>query len=113
VNVGRTGKIAMADLRAWVTKLGFVNAQTLLQSGNLVFRGGSLTDAALEQHLEREAEKRLGLQTDFFVRTQRVGRCHCAQSVSRRGEKRCVAFARGRAKERTDRFAGKGIGNRD
>ena len=66
VNVGRTGKIAMADLRAWVTKLGFVNAQTLLQSGNLVFRGGSLNSAALEQHLEREAEKRLGLQTVFF-----------------------------------------------
>jgi uncharacterized protein (DUF1697 family) len=69
VNLGRTGKIAMADLRAWLKKLGFVNAQTLLQSGNLVFRGGSLTGAALEQHLEREAEKRLGLQTDFFVRT--------------------------------------------
>ena len=59
----------MADLRAWLMKLGFVNAQTLLQSGNLVFRGGSLNGAALEQHLEREAEKRLGLQTDFFVRT--------------------------------------------
>jgi len=69
VNLGRIGKIAMADLRSWVMKLGFVKAQTLLQSGNLVFRGGSLTDAALEQHLEREAEKRLGLQTDFFVRT--------------------------------------------
>jgi uncharacterized protein (DUF1697 family) len=69
VNVGGTGKIAMADLRAWLTKLGFANAQTLLQSGNLVFRGGSLTGAALEQHLEREAEKWLGLQTDFFVRT--------------------------------------------
>ena len=69
VNVGGTGKIAMADVRAWLMKLGFVNAQTLLQSGNLVFCGGSLTGAALEQHLEREAEKRLGLQTDFFVRT--------------------------------------------
>jgi uncharacterized protein (DUF1697 family) len=69
VNVGRTGKIAMADLRAWLTKLGFVNTQTLLQSGNLVFGGGPLTGAALEQDLEREAEKRLGLQTDFFIRT--------------------------------------------
>jgi uncharacterized protein (DUF1697 family) len=69
VNVGRTSKIAMADLRAWLTKLGFVNAQTLLQSGNLVLRGGSLTGAALEQHFKREAEKLLGLQTDFFVRT--------------------------------------------
>jgi uncharacterized protein (DUF1697 family) len=69
VNLGRTGKIAMAELRAWLMKLGFVNAQTLLQNGNLVLRGGSLTGVALEQHLEPEAEKRLGLQTDFFDRT--------------------------------------------
>ena len=69
VNVGGSGKIAMADLHAWLMKLGFVNPETLLQSGNVLFRGGSLTGAALEQQLEREAEKRLGLQTDFFVRT--------------------------------------------
>ena len=69
VNLGSIGKIAMADLRAWLMKLGFVDVQTLLQSGNLVFRGGSLSGAALEEHLEREAEKGLRLRTDFFVRT--------------------------------------------
>jgi uncharacterized protein (DUF1697 family) len=69
VNLGSIGKIAMSDLRAWLMKLGFVDVQTLLQSGNLVFRGGSLSGAALEQHLEREAEKGLRLRTDFFVRT--------------------------------------------
>ena len=114
MNLGRTGKIAMAELRAWLMKLGFVNAQTLLQSGNLVLRGGSLTGVALEQHLEPEADKRLGLQTDFFDRTVKEwGRGHCAQSVSRGGEKRCVAFGRSRAKECGDRFASEGVGNRD
>ncbi len=66
-------------------KLGFVNARTLLQSGNLVFRGGSLTGAALEQHLEREAGKRLGLQ--IF-----------SSAPSRNGERslRTIRFARRR-----------------
>jgi uncharacterized protein (DUF1697 family) len=69
VNVGGTGKIAMADLRLWLGKLGFADAQTLLQSGNAVFRGPEGEAAALEARLEREAKKRLALETDFFVRS--------------------------------------------
>jgi uncharacterized protein (DUF1697 family) len=59
----------MADLRALVVGLGFRDAQTLLQSGNIVFTGGSTTTASLEQVLERAAARQLGLETDFLVRT--------------------------------------------
>jgi uncharacterized protein (DUF1697 family) len=59
----------MGDLRDLVTHLGFVDVRSLLQSGNLVFRGGARTGERLERLLEAEADKRLGLQTDFFVRT--------------------------------------------
>ena len=59
----------MADLRDLLTELGFVDGRSLLQSGNLVFRSPARTGAHLERLLEAEAEKRLGLQTDFFVRT--------------------------------------------
>ena len=59
----------MADLRAFVTDLGFVDARSLLQSGNLVFRSKTHRGLALERLLEREAEKRLDLRTEFFVRT--------------------------------------------
>ena len=69
INVGGNKKIAMADLRAFATKLGLVDAQTLLQSGNLVFCSGIQAGAALEQLLEAEARKRLGLDTEFHVRT--------------------------------------------
>jgi len=58
----------MADLRAMVTGLGFSDARTLLQSGNLVFRGGG-TDEAVEAVLETESERRFGYQADYFVRT--------------------------------------------
>jgi uncharacterized protein (DUF1697 family) len=69
VNLGAHNKIGMADLRNLLVGLGFEDAQTLLQSGNVVFSGGSKPPAALEQMLERSAAKQLGLETDFFVRT--------------------------------------------
>ncbi len=58
----------MADLRGFLSKLGLADAQSLLQSGNLVFRSVD-RPADLERLLETEAEKRLGLRTEFFVRT--------------------------------------------
>jgi len=68
VNLGSHKKVAMSDLRAMVTDLGFDNVQTLLQSGNVVFES-SVTGANLEKLLEDEALKTLGLDTDFIVRT--------------------------------------------
>src|SRR5712692_7436669 len=69
INVGGNKLVAMADLRNLLTQLGFADAQSLLQSGNLVFRADARTGADLERLLGAEAEKRLNLQTDFFVRT--------------------------------------------
>jgi uncharacterized protein (DUF1697 family) len=68
VNVGGQ-VIAMAELRAWFAKLGFSDPRTLLQSGNAVIRGPGPTGAKLEQLLETDAKKTLGVETDFFVRT--------------------------------------------
>jgi uncharacterized protein (DUF1697 family) len=68
VNVGGRGKVAMADLRAMLTDLGFEAPRSLLQSGNLVFRSQQ-SGATLEALLEKNAEARLGLATDFLVRT--------------------------------------------
>jgi uncharacterized protein (DUF1697 family) len=58
----------MAELRNLLVQLGFANVRSLLQSGNIVFTGGSRT-ARLERLLETEVEKQLGVQSDFFVRT--------------------------------------------
>jgi len=69
VNLPGHNKIGMADLKALVIGLGFTDAQTLLQSGNIVFSGGTRTTTSLEQTLERAAAKQLGLETDFIVRT--------------------------------------------
>ncbi len=59
----------MSDLRDMIAVLGFSDTRTLLQSGNLVFRGDGRKSAALEQLLETEAAERLGLRADFLVRS--------------------------------------------
>lgn len=69
VNMGGHKPVAMAALRAWAEKLGLRDARTLLQSGNLVFRGGAKRGAALEAVLEAAAIRGLGLETTFHVRT--------------------------------------------
>ncbi|HUR95703.1 MAG TPA: DUF1697 domain-containing protein [Gemmatimonadales bacterium] len=69
VNVGGRKPVAMADLRALLADLGFADGRTLLQSGNVVFRGGARRGQSLERYLEAEAAARLRLRSDFFVRT--------------------------------------------
>ncbi|APR76236.1 Hypothetical protein A7982_01583 [Minicystis rosea] len=58
INVGRAKRIAMADLRALVEKLGYGDVVTLLNSGNVVFtsKRGTAEDAAarIEQGLGKE-----------------------------------------------------------
>jgi len=61
--------VAMSDLRDMIAKLGFQEPRSILQSGNLLFRTGARTPGQLERELEAEAAKRLGLETEFFVRS--------------------------------------------
>ncbi len=68
VNVGGTGKVAMTDLAAMFRSLGLGDVKTLLATGNVLFDTDTRDD--LEAALEAEAERRLGLRTTFFVRTE-------------------------------------------
>ena len=68
VNVGGTGMVSSADLKAFFVGLGFSDARTLLNSGNVVFSSARRAGAALEKYLRDEAAKRLKLDTDFIVR---------------------------------------------
>ena len=65
VNVGGHGKVAMADLRQCLTRLGYTDVRTLLQSGNVVFRSEAVTEAKVESQLADE----LGLRTDVMIRS--------------------------------------------
>jgi uncharacterized protein (DUF1697 family) len=69
INLGAHNRIAMADLRAMLGRLKLEDPQTLLLSGNAVFKSGSSSSAALERQLEAASTKHLGVTTDYFVRS--------------------------------------------
>jgi uncharacterized protein (DUF1697 family) len=62
INVAGHGMISMADLRAKFAAAGFQDAQTLLQSGNVVFSG-----KGKPAQMEKAIEAKVG--TDVLVRT--------------------------------------------
>ena len=68
VNVGGKRKVSMAELQTALVAAGFAGARTLLNSGNVVVRS-PLAPTALEAVLEEEVHQRLGLRTDFHVRS--------------------------------------------
>lgn len=70
VNLGGHNAVKMVDLRAFLADIGLEDAETLLQSGNVVF-SSPRTPGDLETWLETEARARLGLDAAFFVRTSR------------------------------------------
>ena len=63
VNVGGTGKLAMADLRSIAEEVGLSDMRTYIQSGNLVFWSDDAVGAkgALEKRLEAYAGKAVGV----------------------------------------------------
>ncbi|MGV3616777.1 MAG: DUF1697 domain-containing protein [Fimbriimonas sp.] len=69
INVGGNKKIKMAELREQLTDLGLQNVRTLLQSGNVVFRSEETSREELQKWLTEETEKRLGVRSDYYVRT--------------------------------------------
>jgi uncharacterized protein (DUF1697 family) len=69
VNLGGHNMVAMGDLRALLSRMGFEDVQTLLQSGNVVFGAAKKSPAALERELEAALAKTLKLEIDFHVRT--------------------------------------------
>jgi uncharacterized protein (DUF1697 family) len=69
VNIGPHNKVPMSDLRSLLTKLGMKDAQTLLQSGNAVFRTDLVGPVEIEQKLEGGCTRHLKVTTEFFVRT--------------------------------------------
>jgi uncharacterized protein (DUF1697 family)/tetratricopeptide (TPR) repeat protein len=69
INVAGHRPVLMAGLLDFFASLGFADARSVLQSGNVVFRSKARETSQLERLLEVDAAKRFGLQTDFFVRT--------------------------------------------
>jgi uncharacterized protein (DUF1697 family) len=69
INVGGQRKLAMSDVRLLAESLGFTGVQSLMQSGNLLFRSGQRAPAVIEPLFEAAAVKHLRMAVGFFIRT--------------------------------------------
>jgi len=68
VNVGGTGKLPMAELKAVAEELGFANARTYIASGNLLFDSG-LDEAEVKSKLEKRLAAYAGKAVGILVRS--------------------------------------------
>ncbi|NML76911.1 DUF1697 domain-containing protein [Rhizobium sp. S-51] len=68
INVGGTGKLPMAELKALAEGLGFAEVSTYIQSGNLIFRDGG-DPAEIAARLNAALGDRLGKAPGVFLRT--------------------------------------------
>jgi uncharacterized protein (DUF1697 family) len=67
INVGRAKRVAMADLRALVERLGFGEVQTLLNSGNVVYAAGRVSPRAAAARIEAAVASELGVRARVFA----------------------------------------------
>jgi uncharacterized protein (DUF1697 family) len=68
VNVGGTGKLPMAELRAMANRAGFARAATYIASGNLVFEA-DLAEAAVVARLQDQLAAHFSKSAQVLVRT--------------------------------------------
>ena len=69
VNVVGNNKIKMEELRALCESMGLLNAQTYIQSGNVVFRMKGRSVASLAARIEKAIEMQFGFRPHVMLRT--------------------------------------------
>jgi uncharacterized protein (DUF1697 family) len=67
-NVGGTGKLPMAELKAMAERAGFIRARTYIASGNLLFESDR-SEAEVKAELERALDAYAGKPVGVLVRT--------------------------------------------
>jgi uncharacterized protein (DUF1697 family) len=68
INVG-SHLVKMDDLRRLFEELGFLNVETFIASGNVIFDAKSSKTQALESKIEKHLGKALGYEVTTFVRS--------------------------------------------
>jgi len=69
VNLGSHNRVSMDALKALFGSLGLRDAQTSVQSGNVIFRTDLGELDRLPRRIERGIEQSFGIRTDVIVRT--------------------------------------------
>ena len=68
INVGGKNKIKMAELKKMLVTMGFVGAETYLQTGNILFHSDD-TAEVLRKRIELKISEQLGVSPTVVLRT--------------------------------------------
>jgi uncharacterized protein (DUF1697 family) len=71
INVGKAKRIAMADLRVLLAKMGFNDVRTLLNSGNAVFTADKAPAQKIAARIRAEVAKKLGVDALVIVKADK------------------------------------------
>jgi len=71
INVGGNRVVKMDSLRGMFESLGFTNAATYIQSGNVIFESSEADASAIEKRVESHLAQSLGFEVETFLRTMR------------------------------------------
>ena len=70
INVGGTGSLPMAELKAICEGLGFSEVKTYIQSGNVLFRSDE-AEKTVEEQLDKALGEKMGKRPGVMVRSRR------------------------------------------
>jgi uncharacterized protein (DUF1697 family) len=94
INLGRTNKVAMPQLRAMAHRLGYENVKTYINSGNLVFTAEEAASAAaLAGPIRDGIQHDFGLTIDVAVRSEGQLRALLASNPFPQGDPSRVTVA--------------------
>ena len=69
INVGTAKRISMEDLRALIERLGYEDVRTVLNTGNVVFRGKKAAERTIADRIQEALESRHGFSANTLVMT--------------------------------------------
>lgn len=69
INVGRSKRVSMAQLRDLLTELGYTDVTTYLQSGNVVFSSAPAAAETAAADIEKAVSRTLGVESTVIVRS--------------------------------------------
>ncbi|OWW26360.1 hypothetical protein B4Q04_01365 [Zobellia sp. OII3] len=71
INVGGKKRLPMADLRAMLKDMGFLNVKTYIQSGNVVFQSHKEDTGGLEASITEHIKSSFGFEVPVLVKTKK------------------------------------------
>ena len=94
INLGRTRKFPMAELRACLQETGFADVATHIQTGNVLLHSRLRSRQKVESELERVFAEATGFEVPTMVTTpaELAATYAAAQEVGARAERRYLSF---------------------